>query len=77
MFIAAQNDFNIDFSKSWMIGDTWRDIAAGKAVQMKTILVAEGLKDGSRRSVDELEDFEQDYNAASLPEAVGIVLGQE
>jgi D-glycero-D-manno-heptose 1,7-bisphosphate phosphatase len=38
IFQAAQK-YGLDLSKSWMVGDRWRDMAAGKAAKLKTIFV--------------------------------------
>ena len=39
MLIKAAKDFSIDFKKSWVIGDSITDIAAGDSVKCKTILI--------------------------------------
>lgn len=39
MLLEAAAAWNIDLSKSWMIGDRWRDIEAGKAAGCRTIFV--------------------------------------
>lgn len=41
MLLEAAKDFNIDFSQSWMIGDSENDIKAGKMVGCKTALIGE------------------------------------
>lgn len=41
MLLKAAEDFNIDLSKSWMIGDSENDIIAGKNAGCNTILVSE------------------------------------
>ena len=38
IFQAAQK-YGLDLSQSWMIGDRWKDIAAGKAAGLKTIFM--------------------------------------
>ena len=43
MFRQAANEFNIDLSKSWMIGDSERDIIAGKNAGCKTVGVMTGF----------------------------------
>lgn len=40
LLIKAAEDFNIDLSKSWMIGDGESDVLAGKAAGCKTILLS-------------------------------------
>ena len=42
MLIRAAEDFNIDLSNSWMIGDGENDVKAGKAARCKTALIGEG-----------------------------------
>ncbi len=68
MFINAKNKYNIDFDKSWMIGDSERDIcAANLAGIKKTILVKNGNK------VDEL-DSNANFFLDSIEQARDIVL---
>ena len=55
MLLQAAEDFNIDLSQSWMIGDGENDILAGKAAGCKTVLVGEGL-------------YQQDVTVASVME---------
>jgi D-glycero-D-manno-heptose 1,7-bisphosphate phosphatase len=42
MLLKAAEDFNIDLSRSWMIGDGENDIKAGKAAGCKTVLIGDG-----------------------------------
>jgi len=39
MFLKAKEDFNIEMSESWLIGDSYSDIIAGKKAGCKTILI--------------------------------------
>ena len=40
MFLQAKKDFpEIDFKNSFVVGDSWRDIEAGKRIGAKTVLV--------------------------------------
>lgn len=39
MILDAAKEYTIDLTRSYMIGDRWRDIEAGKAAGCKTILV--------------------------------------
>lgn len=50
MLLRAQQEWNIDFSRSWMIGDKASDVEAGLAVGARSILVHTGY--GSRESVN-------------------------
>jgi histidinol-phosphate phosphatase family protein len=42
MFIAAATDLALDLSRSWMIGDGYRDIAAASAAGVRSILLSTG-----------------------------------
>jgi D-glycero-D-manno-heptose 1,7-bisphosphate phosphatase len=39
MLLQAAQDWSIDLRQSFVVGDRWRDIEAGKSAQCKTILV--------------------------------------
>lgn len=39
LLLKAAFYFNIDLKQSWMIGDSWRDIEAGKAAGCKTVML--------------------------------------
>ena len=39
LILQAVEKYGIDLSRSWMVGDRWKDIAAGKAVGLKTIFI--------------------------------------
>jgi histidinol-phosphate phosphatase family protein len=45
MLRQAAADFGLDLSQCWMVGDQWRDVAAGTAVGCRTIL----LRDPERK----------------------------
>ena len=64
MLLKAAEDFNIDLSSSWMIGDGKNDIGAGKAAVCKTVLVSSA------------EDYGQDVTSNSLLTAVEEILGK-
>ena len=39
LLLEASKKWNIDLKKSYMIGDRWRDIEAGRCVECKTIFI--------------------------------------
>ncbi len=58
MLLKASEDFNIDLSRSWMVGDGENDIKAGLAAGCKTALISD--KNGSygqNMIVESLLDF--------------------
>lgn len=61
MLLEAKEDFNIELSESWMIGDGENDIKAGQAAGCKTALIGEG-------------EFNQNLTGKSLLEIIGVIL---
>lgn len=45
MFMQASQDFDIDLTKSWMVGDILNDIEAGNNAGCQTILIRNGNED--------------------------------
>lgn len=39
LILQAAEKYGLDLSRSWMVGDRWKDISAGQAVGLKTIFV--------------------------------------
>ena len=65
MLIQAQKDWDIDFSKSFLIGDRWRDIEAGISAGVKTIFIDYDYEELKVKS---------DYVCKSSIEAIEIIL---
>lgn len=60
MLLKAANDFNIDLSRSWMIGDGEIDIKAGINAGCQTALIGEGSY-GQTATVQSLKAFVEQY----------------
>jgi D-glycero-D-manno-heptose 1,7-bisphosphate phosphatase len=58
---------------SWLIGDTWIDMAAGRAVGCRTILVGKGWRDGGSYPREALPD----YAVPDLAAAARITIGDD
>lgn len=56
MLLRAAEDFNIDLSQSWMVGDSESDMLAGKAAGCRTALLGEG-EFGQDETVGSLKEF--------------------
>lgn len=69
MIIAAANQYNIDLSASWYIGDTTMDIQTGINAGMRTILLHTG-----EAGKDKKFNVVSDYEAKDLLEAVELFL---
>jgi histidinol-phosphate phosphatase family protein len=65
MLLQAAGEFGINLVDSWMIGDSWKDIAAGEAAGCRTILISK--KQSLIKRVD------PDGYAKNLPEAIKII----
>jgi D-glycero-D-manno-heptose 1,7-bisphosphate phosphatase len=37
--LRAAEKYGLDLKRSWLVGDRWKDIAAGRALGLKTIFV--------------------------------------
>jgi len=64
LLLLASMKYGIDLSKSWMIGDRWKDITAGKNAGCHTIFV-----DYNRK--EELTD-KPDFTVKQVGEIIGI-----
>jgi D-glycero-D-manno-heptose 1,7-bisphosphate phosphatase len=68
MIVEAARERGIDLTKSYMVGDRWRDVAAGHAAGCLTIFVESGYEqDGPNQP---------DYVVGSLAQAADIILGR-
>lgn len=65
LILQAAQKLNIELSKSYVIGDNWKDIKAGKAAGCKTFLIR------SEYNKDYKEDY--DFEISNLKEAVEII----
>lgn len=75
LFLTAKEELNIkDIDGKFYVGDTERDIIAGKTVGLKTILVLSG-----KSSEKDIQNWgnKPDHVCKDLLEAVGIILGEE
>lgn len=66
MLLAVARERGIDLAKSFMVGDRWRDVAAGKAAGCRTILVNYDYAERKAESPD--------YTVKSMPDAAEIIL---
>lgn len=63
MLLDAARKWNIDLSQSFIVGDTWRDVGAGEAAGVKTILIDADYNQASGA----------DYRVGALGEILAIV----
>ena len=67
MLLAAAREAGIDLSASFMVGDRWRDIEAGRNAGCKTLFID--------RNYDERQPSAFDHRVTSLVEAAEVILG--
>jgi D-glycero-D-manno-heptose 1,7-bisphosphate phosphatase len=69
MLLAAARERDIDLARSYMVGDRWRDVGAGKAAGCFTIFIERGY---AERLIDR-----PDAVCSDLVQAVDIILANE
>jgi D-glycero-D-manno-heptose 1,7-bisphosphate phosphatase len=75
----------IDFTKTWMVGDSWRDIEAGQALGCRTVLVrlpgykikSTNPQTGKVTYTNGKEEFTPDYAVTSFAKAVELILKED
>lgn len=65
LLLRAALDLELDLARSFMVGDRWRDIEAGRRAGCGTFFVDRGY--------DEAAPSAFDHRVGSLPEAAGII----
>lgn len=66
MLIEAAREWQIDLGRSFMVGDRWRDVAAGKAAGCYTFFIDYEYREQRPHNPDAV--------VASLEEAAGLIL---
>ena len=66
LLLRAAGDHALDLSRSFLVGDRWKDVAAGRAAGCTTILIEQPHSERAR--------CEPDYDAADLPGAARRIL---
>lgn len=69
MLLDAARDLDLDLVASYMIGDRWRDVGAGRAAGCTTILIERGYTEPERETPD--------YTVADVAEAARLILERE
>lgn len=74
MLLAAAGELHLDLATSWMVGDRWVDIAAGRAAGVRTLLVAEPYSWAATSSGSPPTDLAPHGRVAGLAEAADEIL---
>jgi D-glycero-D-manno-heptose 1,7-bisphosphate phosphatase len=76
LILRAAKDLGIDLHASWMIGDSFTDILAGKSAGTKTILLSNGGGCGSMEEKG-LAGVKPDYLCEDLSHALNVILSNK
>jgi D-glycero-D-manno-heptose 1,7-bisphosphate phosphatase len=66
MLLDAARDLDLDLSRSWLIGDRWRDIDCGQRAGVRTVFIDFGYTEDLRARPD--------YSVRSIAEAADVIL---
>lgn len=69
MLLKAAEELDIDLGRSWMVGDSYRDIAAGKRAGCRTILIDSPVNRAARTATDPIPD----RKVGSIREAANVI----
>ncbi|OHE77412.1 MAG: D,D-heptose 1,7-bisphosphate phosphatase [Verrucomicrobia bacterium RIFCSPLOWO2_12_FULL_64_8] len=67
MLRRAARELGLDLSRSWMVGDRWRDVDCGKNAGCRTVFIDRGYAEALRAPPD--------FTVKDFTEAVEIILG--
>lgn len=66
MLLDAARELNLDLSRSWIVGDRWRDVECGRRAGVRTVFIDFGY--------DETLPAPPDFSVRSFAEAAAVVL---
>jgi D-glycero-D-manno-heptose 1,7-bisphosphate phosphatase len=66
LLLQAARDYGVDLPASYMVGDRWRDIEAGRVAGCRTVWINRGYKERAPEGAD--------YETDGLPDAVDWIL---
>ena len=67
MITDAARDLGLDLTRSWMVGDRWRDIDCGQRAGLRTVFIDFGYDEALRAPPD--------FTVKAFPEAAAVILG--
>ena len=66
MLLDAAAALDLDLTRSWMVGDRWRDVDCGKRAAVRTVFIDFGYAEGLRAAPD--------FTVRSFPDAADVIL---
>jgi D-glycero-D-manno-heptose 1,7-bisphosphate phosphatase len=67
MLLDAAAALGIDLSRSWMVGDRWKDVVCGRKAGVRTVFIDYGYSDEAKSTAD--------HAVKTFQQAVAVVLG--
>ncbi len=77
MLLRARDELGIDLPRSYMVGDSARDVEAGRRAGATTVLVLTGYGEEEQRNRSSESTAGPDHVARDLLDAVDWILGRE
>lgn len=72
MLLDAAAEFSLELGRSFMIGDRWRDIEAGRAAGCRTVLIGTGYGEPQLRAPDAVASSLWDATTLIMSGALGL-----
>ena len=66
MLLDAARDLGLDLTRSWMVGDRWRDMDCGKRAGVRTVFIDYGYLEENTQKPD--------FTVGTFPEAAAVIL---
>lgn len=66
MVLDAALELDLDLSRSWMVGDRWRDVDCGKRAGLRTVFIDYGYSEALRTAPD--------FTVKSFAQAAAVIL---
>lgn len=74
MLLRAAEDWNLDLTRSWIVGDRWVDIAAGAAAGSRTVLLEHATSWAPTSSGAPSPDLAAEHSALALEDCIDWVI---
>lgn len=81
MLLRAARDLDIELSRSWMVGDSPRDVEAGQRAGCRTVRIRLKGEDGAEEAAahrglepEQDEDVQADYTVRNLVDAARVIM---
>jgi D-glycero-D-manno-heptose 1,7-bisphosphate phosphatase len=68
LLISAARELNLNFTRSWMVGDRWRDIDCGFAAGCRTVFIDRGYAEALKHPPD--------FRVADVGQAADLIIAE-